>query len=98
MRVTNEMLKDYMSMGDKIAKLNKKRGEIRKAILAQGSCSTADYVATVEALKKERVAGREELEKVFGRETLLENFLIKTYISQEINVIEKAEALCNATA
>lgn len=95
MKVTNDMLAKYIKLSEKISKLNKERGDIRKAILENGSISTADYVATVEALKKERVAGKKELENFFGRQVLVENGLLQTYISQEVNVVEKSEALQN---
>jgi len=94
-KVTNARLGQFIKLGVKIAKLNAEKAKIRKDIIANGAMATREYVAEVETLRKETLAGKKEFIKILGPSFLKKKGLIRTYTSQEVNVVRKREHIHN---
>lgn len=87
MKVSNKSLSRFFNLGLKIKELEEERKQIREEIVKTGSCSTKDYIATVEPRISERLCGVKEMEKFVSRDQLLKWDVLS--ISHSTHVVVK---------
>lgn len=86
---TNADLARYLELGDEISERESEKKVIRNAIAQNGSLSTKDFVASVDATSQERMCSVEQALKIMPREELLRHGLLQTVTGLRVTVKEK---------
>lgn len=89
MRITDKVLEELVALEAAARDIDIRVTEIRNAIKEQGSVSTKNYVAIVQDQERTCLAGLDSVAKVFGRETLENQGLIKTVHYKVVRVGKK---------
>lgn len=91
MKITNEMLAQYLANKELIRELEEANSVIVMGIKHNGGASTKDYVAVVEARERQTVASKKAFDEKMGPGWLDKQGLLNTSQYDQVVVTEKRE-------
>lgn len=92
MKITNEVLAQYLSNKALIKELQEANEIISIAIKQNGGASTKDYTAVVEEKERQSVSGKREFDLKFGPNWLQRQGLLVISHYQTVVIVEKDKA------
>jgi hypothetical protein len=92
MKLTNEILKEYLELEKAAKEIEKRMSEIKEAAKDQGSFSTRDCVVAVSEYTRESLAGLKEVEKVIDKALLVRHGLVKVTEVRTVKILAKEKA------
>lgn len=87
--VADEMAKVYLSLSAEIAKLEKQKEELKKALITEGTFETDAYLFDVKDVEMNRVVGAEVLLEKLGPVIVEEHELIKRSSYKKLTIKNK---------
>lgn len=90
MRITNEIIKELLTLERKLKELNSRREEIRDSIKKSGSTITAEFIVTVSESRRECMKSISDCIEVIGsKQALYKLGLIKEIKVELLNIVHK---------
>lgn len=89
MRITNEVLKEYLDIKEQIKALEERAGEIKSTIIQINGAQTSDYVAAIRLQDRRQVASIKVFEQKLGKTWLDENQLVSIVTAIYVDVVPK---------
>ena len=86
---TNKKLKKFISISERIKKLEKEREALREEFILNGAGESRDFIVTILHGIREFVAGKAEFERKLGESFLKDNGLLKLTNTATVSVVAK---------